>query len=101
MNYWPLSTIKQSPLMPPTYAWELCRFSYQIPSLPAFEACMAVARQTTPIAMQGLIVIESTDTSGRFAYTERPSLQEWTRLERIAAVETAGGFLCMIMDALH
>lgn len=101
MNYWPLSTVKTSPLMPAAYAWELslvyktCRLSPLV-----FQACGEVARQTQPV-QTGLIIIESANAPSRHAYTELPTWEEWFRLERGGVIEASDGMLYVIIDALH
>lgn len=102
MNYWPLSIIKDSPLMPPTYAWELSRV-YATCQLSAagFQACGAVARSTRPVQLSGLVIIETVNGPPRQAFTEYPGWDEWFRLERGGMVEADNGTLHVIIDALH
>lgn len=101
MKIWPLSVIRESPLMPAAYAWELARFHSVVPSESAFYACFNVARQTNPVPMQGLVIVESINAPHRFMYTEYPTFDEFVRLERVAAVQGVDGCMCMVMDALH
>ncbi len=100
-RYWPLSVLKNSPLMPPAYQWELLRFTQQLPSAGAYYACIEVTKHAPAIPMPGLVVIETVNGTGRFMYTEYPDFEAWARLERVGAIEGMNGFMCMVMDALH
>lgn len=101
MNYWPFSTIKSSPLMSPAFAWELAQFYTRAPSEPAFYACLDVARNTAPISIPGLAVIETEGAPHRFIFTEYPTWEQWSKLERTGAVQSSDGSLALIMDAIH
>lgn len=101
MKYWPFSVIKQSPLMPPAFAWELSGFHKRIPSEMAFQACLNVARHTTPMDAPSLLIIESTDAPLRYMYADYPEIDEWLRLERAGVHQDKNGYLFMTMEALH
>lgn len=103
MNYWPLSTIAQSPLAQhPGFAWELSRvYATCFLSPAAFQACGDVARHTVPRDMPNLVIIQSVDAPARFAFTGSPDWDEWSRLERGGVIEASNGMLHIIIDALH
>lgn len=101
MKYWPLSMLKASPLMPAVYAHELYNFYRKMPSEHAFEACLQVARETQPLEMSGLLIIESVNAPLRQTYTEYPTWEEWSRLERAGAYQSSEGYLFMTFEALH
>lgn len=100
MRYWPLSVLKESPLMHPAHVWELSRFYKHPPSEPAFYACLEVASRTQPVDTPGLMIIESVDAPNRLVYSRYPGRAEWSRLER-AGVFEGDGCLYMFMEALH
>lgn len=102
MNYWPMSTIKSSPLMPPMFAWELFRVYATVNLSPhAFQACGDVARNTRPTNSPHLAIIESVNAPARYIYTDYPDCDEWPQLERGGVVEASNGMLHVIIDALH
>lgn len=102
MKYWPLSAIKESPLMPPAFAWELCRV-YQTCSLTqeAFNACGSVASYTAPQDTPNLAIVQSIGAPARRVYVGHPECDEWLRLERGGVIEGDDGLLHVIIDALH
>lgn len=100
MKYWPLSTLINSPLMPGPYALEL-NYLYERPlTQRSYNACIDVARHT-PGLDTGLVVIESVDAPMHRAYVERPSCDEWARLERAGVLRSVAGTMFLTMDALH
>lgn len=103
MNYWPLSTIAQSPLARhPGFAWELSRmYTTGFLSPAAFQACGDVARHTAPKSMPNLVIIESAGAPARYAFTSYPDWREWFALERGGVIEADNGTLGVIFDALH
>lgn len=101
MKVWPLSVLKESPLMPPQYAWEVARFYQHLPSEGCFYACLAVARQTPPVEMPGLVAIETVGAPIHFMYTEYPDWEEWSRLERAFAAEASNNDLFLQTCRFH
>jgi hypothetical protein len=101
MNYWPLSMLRESPLMPPEYVWELQRFYTHPPSGPVFYACLNVAQNTVPLEMPGLAIVESVGAPNRLIFTEYPNWEQWARLERAGAFQNDAGYLFVMMDSLH
>lgn len=101
MKIWPLSVLKESPLMPSAYAWELSRFYTHPPTEGAFHACIAVAPQIQPVPAPGLVVIESVSAPNRLAYVEYPTRAEFERLERAFVAEADDGYRFIMMDSLH
>lgn len=100
MRYWPLSLLASSPLMPGLYALEIEQVCSRSPSEAAFYSCFEVARHTEPTPTGGLAIIESEGAPARQVYTEYPSWDAWSRLER-AAVIAANGHFFIIIDGLH
>jgi hypothetical protein len=101
VKIWPLSVLRGSPLMPPAFAWELQRFYAHLPSENAFNACIAVARQTQAVETERLAITETVNGAMGFVFTGYPSAEEWAHLERAAVVEGDDGYLCLVMDRLH
>lgn len=101
MKMWPLSVVKNSPLMPHAYAWELSRFYSHPPSEGAFNACLQVAPQIQPVPAPGLVVIESVSAPSRLAYVEYPTRAEFERLERAFVAEASNGYRFVMVDSLH
>jgi hypothetical protein len=102
VNYWPLSVIKDSPLMSPAYATELHRvYATLFLSGGAFLACSDVARHTAPRSIPNLALIETIGAPPRQVYTEYPDWEEWFGLERGAVIEGSNGVLYVIIDGLH
>lgn len=101
MRYWPFSVIRDSPLMPSGFAWELSLFYNRRPSEPTFRACLEVARHTTPIDAPNLLVVESEGAPLRYIFAGPPTPEEWLRLERSGVHEDRNGYLFMTMEALH
>lgn len=100
MRYWPMSVIASSPLLPAPHAAEVSRLPYRAPSQAAYYACFDVAKHTEPTPTGGLAIIESVDAPGRQVYTEYPSWEEWSRLERTGVIEANGSFFIFV-DAAH
>lgn len=100
MRYWPISTIFSSPMMPAPHAVEVMQLYKRAPSERAFYSCFDVAKHTRPAPSGALVIIESEGSHPRQAYTNYPSWEEWSRLERSAVIETNGDFFIMI-DGLH
>lgn len=101
MKVWPLSMVKNSPLMPASYVWELTRFYQHPPSEYVFNAVLAVSKEMRPVHMPGLVVIETVSAPNRLMYTEYPSRVEFERLERAFVAETEDGYRFVMMDSLH
>ena len=101
MKMWPLSVVRESPLMPAAYAWELSRFSTHAPTEGAFHACIQIAPQIQPVPAPGLVVVESVAAPNRLMYTEYPSPAEFERLERAFVAEASDGYRFVMMDSLH
>lgn len=102
MNYWPLSVVVTSSLMPMTFGFELSRVyktCYLSPA--AFMACGDVARHTTPRAAPNLVIVESVNAPARQMFTGYPGQREWEALERGGVIEASNGMLHVIIDALH
>lgn len=101
-KYWPFSTIKNSPLLPPVYAWDASRiYNRHQFSFPFMVACTDVARQTAPIDMPGLAIVESVGAPARRIYLCYPEFEEWMQLERGGVVLGSDGMLGVIVDGLH
>lgn len=100
MRYWPISAICSSPLLAPPHAAEMRSLYRRLPSEAAYYACFDVAKRLEPVPTGGLAVIESIGAPCRQVYTEYPSWEEWSRLERSAVIEANGDFFIMI-DGLH
>lgn len=115
MNYWPLSVILNSPLMPSVYAVEVqniynvilsqnayttCIDVALILSERAYSACIDVARQLKPM-QTGLAIIESEDIPARYGYIGMPTPDEWQRFERAGVVQAKDGRMLLIMEGLQ
>lgn len=100
MKYWPLSTLRDSPLMPANLQWELAQFYQKMPSQMAFEACLNVARKTQPIET-GILVIESVNAPLRTMYARYPDFAEWMALEQAGVFEADDGYLFMSREPVH
>lgn len=103
MNYWPLSTIAQSPLAQhPGFVHELSQVyatCYLSPA--AFHACGEIARRTVSESMPNLGIVETVNAPPRQIFVGYPDAVEWQRLERGGVVEGSNGMLYVIIDALH
>jgi hypothetical protein len=101
MNYWPFSTIRNSPLMPACYQYEIdmAPRTCQLSPL-AFQACGDVAERTPPRAMPNLAIVETIDGPARQVFTDYPSFDEWLALERCAVIEGSYA-IHIIIDATH
>lgn len=100
-NYWPMSVIRNSSLLPPEFAWEVSRMhATNYLSLRAFQACIEVAREIRPVET-GLVIIESINAPTRRVYGDHPETDEWLRLERSGIIEGDDGTMYVIIDGLH
>lgn len=103
MQYWPLSALVESPLMPAVFCAEL-REAYRSKaglSEGAFIACGTVAIHTAYHDAPNLVLIESACAPARRVYSGYPNHDEWLRLERGGVIGRADGMLCVLIDALH
>lgn len=100
MNYWPLSVILNSPLLPAVYAVEVQNIYMLQISPHAYHACAEVAKQIKPIDTH-LVVIQSTDGPARFMYGAPPTDEEFSRLERAGVIQDINGFMYVIMEGLQ
>lgn len=100
MNYWPLSVILNSPLMPSVYAIEVQNIYNAPPSMLAYEACAEVARHTKPMHTR-LVMIESQDSAARYSYFDEPPPEEFTRLERAGVIQNKDGQMYVVMGVLQ
>jgi len=100
VRYFPLSTIAQSPLMSPVYAWEVAN-AYHTSQLSrgAMHACGYVIEHTKPHETP-LVIIESVGTPMRRVYIDYPETEAWLALERGGFVLT-NEFFGFVVDALH
>lgn len=87
--------------MPAPFAWEMAQFYFKLPSEPCFYACLAVAKQTKPVEMPGLVVIETIGAPMQLAYTEYPDWEKWLRLERAYASRTDEDHYFLNIAPLH
>lgn len=103
MNYWPLSMIAHSPeCQHPGFLHELTNvYATRYLSPAAFETCGYIARRTTPLKIDNMVIIESVGASARRVYTGYPQWEEWLQLERGGMIEASDGTLHVLIDALH
>lgn len=101
MNYWPMSVIRASPLMPACFHYELDMAPKNVYLSPlAFQACGDVASRTLPRDMPNLVIVETIDGPARQIFTDYPSFEEWLAVERFAVVEGSYA-LHLIIDGTH
>lgn len=100
MRYWPLSIIRDSPLMAPAYAMELYgAMDAPYISQGALIACNEVSNHTRHIETS-LVIVHGTDAPMRRVYIRYPEFDEWMRLERGGFIATDESF-GFVVDALH
>lgn len=101
MDFWPLSEIARSPLMPGMYASELDYANEYPLSQNCINAVADVIVQTPGVRSPNLVFIETPHGPMRRAYADYPSWDEWFRLERVTGHALGNGRVFLFIDALH
>lgn len=100
MRYWPYTVIAWSPLLSPPYRAELMRVnSASTLSDGLMLACCQCANET-PTRSVPLAITYDINGRARFVYLERPTYEDWARLERGIFIQADGEF-GFVVDALH
>lgn len=102
MRYWPMSVIRTSPLLPGDCAAELHFIFAKLMSTRTLQACEHVANQTQSVNADGLVVMEGDpEVPYKLVYTQRPTQEQWERLERTVIIDAPGNALVFFMDPLQ
>lgn len=82
MRHWPFSVIKNSPLAPPQFAWELYRYPQtRTISEAACEAVALIAHDTQAMETPHMELVLGTDHPPGLVYLRRPAALEFALLE--------------------
>lgn len=101
MKHWPLSVVAQSPSMPAAFLPEFRQvYATCYLSWGAFHACGIVADHTPPREAPNLTIVRSVGAPARRVYTDYPTWEEWSQLERGGVFEHCNE-LIVLVDGLH
>jgi hypothetical protein len=82
VKHWPFSIIKNSPLAPAQFAWELyCFPRTRMISPSAADACALVARDTQPAQSPNMEIVLNLDAPPSIVFLRYPEPDEWAALE--------------------
>jgi hypothetical protein len=102
MRYWPLSTVRTSPLLPGDVASEVTVIYRTLRLTPrAFDACDEVSDLTPHVQMDGLILAKDEYSFPRYMYLRRPPVEQWKRLERGCILQDFKNEKFVIVVGLH
>jgi len=102
MPYWPLSAICISPLLTPQARHELGAVYHTTKISPStFDCCGAVAENSLPIAMNGLVLIKDISSCPKHAYLRMPTHEQWSLMERACMILDFDGQLMLLLNPLY